>query len=113
MTRQRAKSAFREWSGPRPTPETVQMPPYGFRVPQKNASVHADPGSSGECRLSWCRSKRISASSEARDRNSPTKAHQSSLQISLIAWQHRPIRLHLSADRVSDRDRLLIASPSS
>jgi hypothetical protein len=51
MTRQRAKSAFREWSGPRPTPETVQMPPYGFRVPQKNASVHADPGSSGECRF--------------------------------------------------------------
>ena len=30
--------------------------------------------------LSWCRSKRISASSEARDRNSPTKAHQSRLQ---------------------------------
>jgi len=54
--------------------------------------------------LSWCRSKRISASSEARDRNSPTKAHQSRLQISLIGRQHRPIRLHLSADRVSDRD---------
>ena len=41
------------------------------------------------------------ASSEARDRNSPTKAHQSSLQISLIGRQHRPIRLHLLADRVS------------
>jgi choline dehydrogenase-like flavoprotein len=42
-----AKSASREWSGPRPTPEAVQTPPYGFRVPQQNASVQADPWSSG------------------------------------------------------------------
>jgi len=37
------------WAGP--TPEAVQTPPHGFRVPQQNASVHADPWSSGECRL--------------------------------------------------------------
>ncbi len=35
----------------RPTPEAVQTPPYEFRVPQQNASVHANPGSSGERRL--------------------------------------------------------------
>jgi hypothetical protein len=51
MTRKSTKSASREWSGPRPTPEAVQTPPYGFRVPRQSASVHADPGSSGECRL--------------------------------------------------------------
>ena len=34
--------------------------------------------------LSWCRSTRISASNAARDRNSPSKAHQISLQRSLI-----------------------------
>jgi hypothetical protein len=51
MTRKNTKLASREWSGSRPTPEAVQTPPYGFRVPQQNASVHADPWSSGECRL--------------------------------------------------------------
>ena len=51
MTRKSTKSASRKWSGPRPTPEAVRTPPYGFRVPQQNASVHADPWSSGECRL--------------------------------------------------------------
>ena len=51
MTRKSTKSASREWSGPRPTPEAVRTPPYGFRVPQQNASVHGDPWSSGECRL--------------------------------------------------------------
>ncbi len=34
---------------PRPTPEAGQTPPYGFRIPQQNASVHADPWSSGVC----------------------------------------------------------------
>jgi hypothetical protein len=51
MTRKSTKSASREWSGPRPTPEAVRTPPYGFRVPQQNASVHADPWSSGQYRL--------------------------------------------------------------
>jgi hypothetical protein len=36
---------------PRPTSKAVQTPPYGFRVSQQNASVHADPWSSGECRV--------------------------------------------------------------
>jgi hypothetical protein len=35
--------------------------------------------------LSWCRRTRISASNAARDRNSPIKAHQISLQMSLIS----------------------------
>ena len=34
--------------------------------------------------FSWCRRTRISACKAARDRNSPTKAHQSNLHISLI-----------------------------
>jgi Sulfotransferase family len=51
MTRKRPKSASREWSGPRPTPEAVQTPSLGFEVPQQNAIVHADPRSSGECRM--------------------------------------------------------------
>ena len=51
MTRKSTKSASREWSGPRPTPEAVRTPPYGFHVPQQNASVHADPWTSGECRI--------------------------------------------------------------
>ena len=54
MTRKRPQSASREWSGPRPTPEAVQTPPYGFRVPQQNASVlipgHlGNVGSNGSC----------------------------------------------------------------
>lgn len=53
MTRKGTKSASREWSGPRPTPEAVQTSPYGFRVPLQNASVHANPWSSGECRLDY------------------------------------------------------------
>jgi hypothetical protein len=43
----------------------------------------------------------------------PTKAHQSSLQISLIGRQHRPIRLHLLADRISDRDTLQFLGESA
>ena len=51
MTRKSTKSASREWSGPRPTLEAARTPPSGFRAPQQNASVHADPWSSGQCRL--------------------------------------------------------------
>src|SRR5664280_2590730 len=36
--------------------------------------------------------------------NNPNSAHQRRLQISLIGRQHRPIRLHLRADQVSDKD---------
>ena len=53
MTRKRAKPASREGSGPRPTPEAVRTPPYGFCVPRQSAIVHADPWSSGECRLTF------------------------------------------------------------
>ena len=45
MTRKSTKSASREWSGPRPAPEAVQTPPYGFRIPRQSAIVHADPWS--------------------------------------------------------------------
>ncbi len=51
MTRKRAKPASREWSGPRPTPEAVRTPSLGFCVPRQSAIVHADPWSSGECRI--------------------------------------------------------------
>lgn len=51
MTRKRARSASPEWSGPRPMPEVLRMPLFGFRVPQQNARVHVAPWSSGECRL--------------------------------------------------------------
>ena len=47
----RAKPASREWSGPRPTPEAVRTPSLGFGVPRQSAIVHANPWSSGECRL--------------------------------------------------------------
>ena len=47
MTRKSAKSASREWSGPRPTPETVQMPPYGFRVPSRMLAFTLIPGHLG------------------------------------------------------------------
>ena len=51
MTRKKAQSASPEWSGGLRTPETSRTPPFGFRVPRQNASVHAVPWSSGECRL--------------------------------------------------------------
>src|ERR1019366_872191 len=37
--------------------EAVQTPPYNFRVPQQNASVHADHWASGECRLTSIHSR--------------------------------------------------------
>jgi hypothetical protein len=42
--------------------------------------------------LTWWRSVKISASSEALDRNSPMTAHQISLRMSPIEEQHGPIR---------------------
>ena len=42
--------------------------------------------------LSWCRSARISISSEARDRNNPISPHQISLQSSIIRQKFHPIR---------------------
>jgi hypothetical protein len=45
----------------------------------------------------WCRSTRISASSSARDRKSLAKAHKISLQRSIIARKHQPIRAGLPA----------------
>lgn len=42
--------------------------------------------------LSWWRSVRFSASSEARDRNHPTSAYQISLQTLNIGQKHHPIR---------------------
>ena len=44
--------------------------------------------------LSWWRSVRISTSREARDRNSPTRALQISLQRFAIEQKHYPIRCH-------------------
>ncbi|MHB8817033.1 MAG: hypothetical protein ACYDAE_27730, partial [Steroidobacteraceae bacterium] len=46
--------------------------------------------------FSWCRNTKISASSDARDRNSPPNAHQISLQRPLIADEHQPIRIGLN-----------------
>ena len=43
------------------------------------------PGDLRRSTFSWCRSTRISASSAARDRKRPAKAHQISLQRSIIA----------------------------
>jgi hypothetical protein len=42
--------------------------------------------------LSWCRSARISISSEARDRNNPISPHEISLQSSIIRQKFHPIR---------------------
>jgi hypothetical protein len=51
MTRKRTKSASRKWFAGFSTPEASRTPPFGLRIPQQNASVHADPWSSGECRM--------------------------------------------------------------
>jgi len=51
MTRKRAKSATLEWVGGLSPPEASRTPPFGFWIPLKNAIVHADLWSSGECRL--------------------------------------------------------------
>src|SRR6516225_3386001 len=42
--------------------------------------------------FNWCRSTRFSACSDARDRNSPTKANQISLQKLSISREHQPIQ---------------------
>jgi hypothetical protein len=49
MTRKRAKSATLEWFAGLSTPEASRTP-FGVRIPQQNATVHADPWLSGECR---------------------------------------------------------------
>jgi hypothetical protein len=46
-----AKSASPEWSRPRARPEVLRTPPLGFRALPQSASVHADPWSAAECRL--------------------------------------------------------------
>jgi hypothetical protein len=51
MTRKRPESASRKWSVGLSTPEASRKRSFGFLVPQQNASVHADPSSSGECRI--------------------------------------------------------------
>jgi len=55
------------------------------------------PGDLRRSTFSWCRSTRISASSSARDRKSLAKVHQISLQRSIIAREHQPIRAGLPA----------------
>jgi hypothetical protein len=55
------------------------------------------PGDLRRSTFSWCRSTRISASRAARDRKSPTNAHQISLQRSTIGREHQPIRAGLPA----------------
>ena len=55
------------------------------------------PGDLRRSTFSWCRSTRISASRAARERKSPTNAHQMSLQRSIIAREHQPIRARLPA----------------
>src|SRR5262249_5703587 len=55
--------------------------------------------------LSWCRRTRISASSAARDLNSPIKANQINLQRSLIGSEYQPIRSRSQRFWVCGRDR--------
>ena len=82
-----------EGSGFKPTPDNTV---YG-----KDHPVDAGEGqTAGDFRrstFSWCRSTRISASSSVRDRKSRAKAHQISLQRSIIAREHQPIRAGLPA----------------
>jgi hypothetical protein len=55
--------------------------------------------------LSWCRRTRISACNAARDRNSPTTAHQINLQRSSIAIDYYRFAGNRQAYRVCGRDR--------
>jgi hypothetical protein len=56
--------------------------------------------------FNWCRSTRFSASNEARDRNSPAKAHQINLQRSSITREHQRFAATWLADWVCGRDRI-------
>src|SRR6478609_3346101 len=51
MARKRAQSATLEMvRGGLSTSEASRTPPFGVRIPQQKATVHANPWSSGECR---------------------------------------------------------------
>ena len=50
MTRKRATSATLEWFAGLSTPEASRTLPFGFRIPQQNAIMHAEPWSCGGCR---------------------------------------------------------------
>ena len=62
------------------------------------------PGDFRWSTFSWCRSTRISASSAARDRKRPAKAHQISLQRSIIAASINRFACAYQPDWVSGRD---------
>jgi hypothetical protein len=51
MTRKSTKSASREWSGGLRTPDASTDDAFGLGGMQQTAIIHADPGSSGACRL--------------------------------------------------------------
>jgi hypothetical protein len=63
------------------------------------------PGDLRRSTFSWCRSTRISASSAARDRKRPAKAHQISLQRSIIAASINRFAHAYQPTLVSGRDR--------
>ncbi len=50
MTGKKTKSAAPEWVRGAHYAGSVTNAAFGFRVPQQNAIVHADPWSYGECR---------------------------------------------------------------
>ena len=62
------------------------------------------PGDLRRRTFSWCRSTRISASSAARDRKRPAKAHQISLQRSIIAASINRFARAYQPSLVSGRD---------
>ena len=64
------------------------------------------PGDLRRSTFSWCRSARISASSAARDRKRPAKAHQISLQRSIIAASINRFARAYQPTLVFGRDRL-------
>ena len=62
------------------------------------------PGDLRRSTFSWCRSTSISASSAARDRKRPAKAHQISLQRSIIAASINQFARAYQPTLVSGRD---------
>ena len=67
----------------------------GIESDEYSLSIAEEVMRRGDLRRStfnWCRSTRFSACSDARDRNSPTRADQISLQKLSISREHQPIR---------------------
>jgi hypothetical protein len=59
MIRKRRKSGARKWSVGLSTSEASWKRSFGFLVYQQNGSVHADPSSSGECRVKGSAKMRV------------------------------------------------------